>query len=125
MTAEEGQKVVDYCEAKGVKIAAGLMMRFGSYIQEMKKAIAEGKIGKPVSGYAQFTCWYPDIPGACRQTKADSGGGAMMSVMGEMSEEMMGFMKMMRLSDALKMAGDAVSLKMKLQINQALNQIKK
>ena len=52
-------------------------------------------------------------------------GGAMMSSMGEMSEEMMNFMKMMRLSDALKMAGDAVSLKMKLQINQALNQIKK
>ena len=49
----------------------------------------------------------------------------MMSAMGEMSEEMMGFMRMMRLSDALKMAGDAVPLKMKLQINQALNQIKK
>jgi predicted dehydrogenase len=80
MTAEEGQKVVDYCEAKGVKIAAGLMMRFGSYIQEMKKAVEEGKIGKPVSGYAQFTCWYPDIPGAWRQTKAASGGGAMMDM---------------------------------------------
>jgi hypothetical protein len=45
--------------------------------------------------------------------------------MGQMSEEMMGFMKMMRLSDALKMAGDAVSLKTKLEINMALNQIKK
>jgi beta-galactosidase len=54
-----------------------------------------------------------------------SGGGAMMSVMGEMSEEMMGFMKMMRLSDALKMAGDAVTMKTKLEINLALNQIKK
>ena len=80
MTAEEGQKVVDYCESKGVKIAAGLMMRFGAYVQAMKKAIAEGKIGKPVSAYAQFTCWYPDIPGAWRQTKAASGGGAMMDM---------------------------------------------
>ena len=52
-------------------------------------------------------------------------GSAMMSSMGEMSEEMMGFMRMMRLSDALKMAGDAVSLKTKLEINMALNQIKK
>ena len=52
-------------------------------------------------------------------------GSAMMSSMGQMSEEMMGFMKMMRLSDALKMAGDAVSLKTKLEINMALNQIKK
>ena len=54
-----------------------------------------------------------------------SGGPNVMSSMGEMSEEMMGFMKMMRLSDALKMAGDAVSMKTKLEINQALNQIKK
>ena len=52
-------------------------------------------------------------------------GSAMMSSMGQMSEEMMGFMKMMRLSDALKMAGDAVSMKTKLEINLALNQIKK
>ena len=80
MTAQEGQKVIDYCEAKGVKIAAGLMMRFGSYIQAMKQAIADGKIGKPVSGFAQFTCWYPEIPGAWRQTKAASGGGAMMDM---------------------------------------------
>lgn len=80
MTSEEGQKVVDYCEAKGVKIAAGLMMRFGSYVQEMKKAIAAGKIGKPVSGYSQFTCWYPDMPGNWRQSKKNGGGGAMMDM---------------------------------------------
>ncbi len=52
-------------------------------------------------------------------------GNSMMASMGEMSEEMMGFMKAMRLSDALKMAGDAVSMEMKLKLNQALNQIKK
>ena len=64
-----------------------------------------------------------------KMMEAMAGGGgagsAMMSSMGEMSEEMMGFMKMMRLSDALKMAGDAVSMKTKLEINLALNQIKK
>ena len=54
-----------------------------------------------------------------------SSGPNVMSAMGEMSEEMMGFMRMMRLSDALKMAGDAVSMKTKLEINLALNQIKK
>jgi len=53
------------------------------------------------------------------------GGNSMMASMGQMSEEMMGFMKAMRLSDALKMAGDAVSMEMKLKLNQALNQIKK
>lgn len=80
MTSEEGQKVVDYCKSKGVLIAAGLMMRFGSYVQQMKRAIAEGKIGKPVSGYSQFTCWYPDMPGNWRQNKKNGGGGAMMDM---------------------------------------------
>ena len=80
MTSEEGQKVVDYCKEKGVLIAAGLMMRFGAYVQAMKKAVAEGKIGKPVSGYAQFTCWYPDMPGNWRQSKKNGGGGSMMDM---------------------------------------------
>jgi len=52
-------------------------------------------------------------------------GNAMMASMGQMSEEMMGFMRNMRLSDGLKMAGDAISMEMKLQLNLALNQIKK
>ena len=52
-------------------------------------------------------------------------GNAMMASMGEMSPEMMQFMRNMRLSDGLKMAGDAVSMEMKLKLNQALNQIKK
>ncbi len=80
MTSEEGQKVVDYCKSKGVLMAAGLMMRFGSYVQAMKKAVTEGKIGKPVSAYAQFTCWYPDMPGNWRQSKKNGGGGAMMDM---------------------------------------------
>jgi len=49
----------------------------------------------------------------------------MMASMGEMSEEMLGFMRNMRLNDMLKMAGAAVSMEMKLKLNQALNQIKK
>ena len=80
MTAEEGQKVVEHCKEKGVLIAAGLMMRFGAYIQAMKKAVEEGKIGRPVSGYAQFTGWYPDMPGTWRQSKKNGGGGAMMDM---------------------------------------------
>jgi len=80
MTSSEGQKVIEYCKEKGVLIAAGLMMRFGAYVQAMKKAVAEGKIGKPVSAYAQFTCWYPDMPGAWRQKKANGAGGAMMDM---------------------------------------------
>ena len=80
ITAEEGQKVVDHCKKKNVLLAVGLMMRFGSYVQAMKKAIAEGKIGRPVSGYSQFTCWYPDMPGDWCQNKKTAGGGAMMDM---------------------------------------------
>ncbi len=80
MTSQEGQQVLDYCEKKGVRIAAGLMMRFGAYVQIMRQAIAEGRIGRPVSGYSQFTCWYPDMPGVWRQSKKQGGGGAMMDM---------------------------------------------
>lgn len=80
LTSAEGQKVVDYCAEKGVKIAAGFMMRFGAYAQAMKAAIAEGKIGRPVSVSSMFSCWYPDIPGSWRQTKAHGGGGSLMDM---------------------------------------------
>ncbi len=80
MTADEAQDVVDYCTGKGVLIAAGLMMRYGAYVQAMKQAIADGKIGQVVSADAMFTCWYPDMPGAWRQQKKHSGGGALMDM---------------------------------------------
>ena len=80
MTSGEGEKIVAYCREKGVRIAAGLLMRFGAYVQAMKKAIDDGKIGDVVSCFAHFTCWYPDIPGAWRQTKATGGGGALMDM---------------------------------------------
>ncbi len=57
--------------------------------------------------------------------KMMGGAGAGVIDMSAMSEEMMGFMKMMRLSDGLKMAGDAFPMEAKLKLNQALNQIKK
>jgi predicted dehydrogenase len=80
MTVQEGRDVLEYCEARGVKIAAGLMMRFGSHIMSMKRAIAEGRIGRIVSGYSQFSVWLPDQAGNWRQEKAQSGGGAMMDM---------------------------------------------
>ena len=80
MTSDEGQEVIEYCESKGVKIAAGFMMRFGSHVMSMKKAIAAGKIGTVVSGYSQFTLWLPYEPGNWRQCNAKAGGGAMMDL---------------------------------------------
>ena len=80
MSSEEGQKVLEYCWNKGVHVAAGFMMRFGSYVQEMKKAIAAGSIGDVVSNYTQFTCWYPDMSDSWRQKKSIGGGGCLMDM---------------------------------------------
>ena len=80
MTAEEGADVVAYCEARGVKIAAGFMMRFGSHVMAMKEAIAAGKIGQVVSAYTQFTAWVPPASGNWRLDKKKSGGGALMDM---------------------------------------------
>ena len=56
------------------------MMRFGALNQQIKKFIADGNIGQVVSAKAQFTCWYPDMPGNWRQSKKNGGGGAMMDM---------------------------------------------
>jgi predicted dehydrogenase len=80
LTAGEAQEAADYCEKKGVLLAAGFMMRFAAYHQQMKKWVAEGKLGKVVNASGQFTCWYPEIKGAWRQKKSLSGGGALMDM---------------------------------------------
>ena len=77
LNAQISEDIVDYCDKNGIKIGVGLMMRFNTYHQEMKKLIADGKLGQIVSCHAQFTCWYPEMANAWRQTKASAGGGAM------------------------------------------------
>ncbi len=64
------------------------------------------------------------ILGGFMQQAMGSMGGDMMG-MGQMSEDMMQMMNMMRLSDMLKMAGDKVPMEAKVAINEALTQIKK
>jgi len=80
LTAKDGEEVLEVCKNEGVLIAAGFMMRFHAYHQKMKEIIESGKLGKVVSCRGQLTCWYPDIPGAWRQTKSTSGGGALMDM---------------------------------------------
>lgn len=80
LNAEEAQELLAYCAARKVRIAAGFMMRFGTCINAMKHAYESGKIGRLISAYAHFTCWYPDIPGSWRQEKALGGGGALMDM---------------------------------------------
>ena len=57
--------------------------------------------------------------------KVMAGSGSMMGEGMEMSDSMKEFLAMMRLSDLLKMMGAGVPAEVKLQLNQALTQIKK
>ena len=80
MTVEDAEEIKKACDDNGVKLGVGFLMRFHGYHQEIKKIIADGKIGDIVSMRGQFTCWYPDIEGAWRQKKETSGGGALVDM---------------------------------------------
>lgn len=80
MDLEESEKLLKYCEEKGVLIAAGFMMRFGTHVMRMKEAVQAGKTGQVVSAYSQFTAWFPESAGNWRQVKAKSGGGCLMDM---------------------------------------------
>ncbi len=80
LTIEEGEEILKAAKDNGVLIASGFMMRYHGYHQKIKAMIAEGQIGQVVSARAQLTCWYPDMVGAWRQDKTQSGGGALMDM---------------------------------------------
>lgn len=80
LTVAEAEEIAAYCKEQGVKLGAGLMMRFSAYHQKMKELISAGVLGDIVSMRGQLTCWYPEIPGNWRQDKARSGGGALMDM---------------------------------------------
>ncbi len=80
LTTEDAQEIADFCKDAGVKLGVGFMMRFHAYHEEMKKLIAEGKLGDIVSMRGQLTCWYPEMPGNWRQAKETAGGGSMMDM---------------------------------------------
>lgn len=79
-TAEECAQMLSACEAAGVQIGVGFMMRFHTYHRQLRELIAQGALGQIVSARAQQVFWYPDLPNCWRQQKALSGGGALMDV---------------------------------------------
>jgi len=80
MTVAEAEKMIQICKEEGVLLGVGLMMRFAAQHQEALKLIQEGKLGKPVYGRAQLSCWYPPIEGAWRQNPETGGGGSLMDM---------------------------------------------
>lgn len=80
LTVAEAEELAAICEAEGIKLGVGFMMRFHSYHQKMRELIAEGRLGEIVSARAQLTCWYPEMENCWRQDMKLSGGGAMMDM---------------------------------------------
>jgi predicted dehydrogenase len=80
MSVEEAEKMISACSNAGVVLGTALMMRFHTQHQAALKMVNEGKIGKPVFGRAQLSCWYPPIDGAWRQDPLTGGGGSLMDM---------------------------------------------
>jgi predicted dehydrogenase len=80
MTITEAEKMIEICKDEGVLLGVGLMMRFATQHQSALKLIQDGKLGKPVYGRAQLSCWYPPVEGAWRQDPETGGGGSLMDM---------------------------------------------
>jgi predicted dehydrogenase len=80
MSVVEAEKMIRICKKENVLLGTGLMMRFLSQHQAALKLIQEGRLGKPVYGRAQLSCWYPPITGAWRQDPSTGGGGSLMDM---------------------------------------------
>lgn len=79
-TLRETEKIIDLCDKKGLTLQVGFMMRYHGYHIKAKEMIVNGRLGQPVMGRAQLTCWYPPIEGAWRQNPQRGGGGALMDM---------------------------------------------
>jgi len=80
LTIQEAETIVAICRNRNVKLGVGYMMRFHAYHQEALRLVQEGRIGVPVLGRAQLSCWYPPIAGAWRQDPSRGGGGSLMDM---------------------------------------------
>ena len=107
LTAAEAEEIAAYCEAKGVKLGVGFMMRFHAYHQAMREIVQSGKIGEVVSARAQLTCWYPEMENCWRQDIKLSGGGAMMD-MGVHCVDLIRYITGLEVSEAAGLCGNQV-----------------
>ncbi|MBQ8196469.1 MAG: Gfo/Idh/MocA family oxidoreductase [Clostridia bacterium] len=78
--AKQGRELVDAFKKAGKLIFVGYMMKYHNLHVKAHDLVQNGDIGMANSIRLQFTCWYPDIPGAWRQKKSLGGGGAIMDL---------------------------------------------
>ena len=82
MTVEEAERMIAACKDNGVKLGTAFMMRFHAQHREALKLVRDGRLGTPVLGRAQLSCWFPPMPGAWRQYPEQGGGGSLMDMGG-------------------------------------------
>ena len=80
LTAKESRALVDAFKNAGKQITIGYMMKYHNLHKKAREIIENGGIGQVNDIRVQFSCWYPDIPGAWRQKKSLGGGGAIMDL---------------------------------------------
>ena len=77
---KESRKLVDAFKKAGKQITIGYMMKHHNLHEKVRELIEKDGIGQVNDIRVQFSCWYPDIPGAWRQKKSLGGGGAIMDL---------------------------------------------
>ncbi len=82
LSVAEAETMVTGCREEGVRMGTAFMMRFQAQHRAALGLIREGRLGKPVFGRAQLSCWYPPIVGAWRQDPAMGGGGSLIDLGG-------------------------------------------
>lgn len=80
LTIQEADRIVRTSIDEDVCLGTGFMMRFLAQHQAALKLIKENKLGKPVYGRAQLSCWYPPMKSAWRQDPTTGGGGSLMDM---------------------------------------------
>jgi predicted dehydrogenase len=82
MSNGEAEKMITACRNAGVKLGCAFMMRFHAQHQAALQLLQAGRLGKPVYGRAQLSCWFPPMGGVWRQDPAKGGGGSLMDMGG-------------------------------------------
>lgn len=80
LRAQDGAELLELFKKAGKQLTIGYMMKYHNLHQRAKELVQAEKIGQVNDVRVQFSCWYPDIAGAWRQSKALGGGGAIMDL---------------------------------------------
>jgi predicted dehydrogenase len=78
MSAEEGERMVQACDANGVKLMVCYYQRFNRRHRKIKELLEAGEIGQVTSARLTFSGLKPDAPDSWRQKPELSGGGNLM-----------------------------------------------